>query len=244
MSPRCHGRHPRVCRRGLITQATTYGCLTHLLAANPTYHPSCVIMVQRRIPIDTIHPHQNIGFVLATNGSTFIKRCASQAERAATLEAGVYRLQLTFPCSLHGKDWTLKTTFTRETNITLQADSARTQVSYSITEMLTHNELDEPVVQQLQDLDEVGKVQVRLGALLARPAGLTRTPGGLNWLHFLRLCAIPPRAIATYLKRRRLFNRSDRRGASKNYVPGSESTEDSVPTPNTAAFVFDTNGGN
>ena len=68
-------------------------------------------------------------------------------------------------------DWTLKTTFTRETNRTLQADSARTPVSYSITEMLTHNELEEPVVQQLEDLDEVGKVQVRLGSLLARPAG-------------------------------------------------------------------------
>ena len=104
VSPRCHGRHPRVCRCGLITQATTYSCLTHLLAANPTYHPSCVIVVQRRIPIDTIHPHQNNGLVLTTNGTTLIKRCAGQVERAATLEAGVYRLQLTFPCSLHGKD--------------------------------------------------------------------------------------------------------------------------------------------
>ena len=65
-----------------------------------------------------------------------------------------------FPCSLHGKDWTLKTTFTRETNRALQADSARTPVNYSITEMLTHNELDEPVVQQLQDLDKAGEVQV------------------------------------------------------------------------------------
>ena len=87
-----------------------------------------------------------------------------------------------------------------------------------------------PAVQQLQDLGEVGKVQVRLGALLARPAGLTRTQGGLNWLHFLWLCAIPPTAIATYFKRRQLFNRSDRKGASKNYVPGSESTKVSVPT--------------
>ena len=110
--------------------------------------------------------------------------------------------------------------------------------------MLTHNELDEPAVQQLQDLDEVGKVQVRLGALLARPAGLTRTPGGLKWLHFLWLCAIPPTAIDTHLKRRRLFNRSDRKGASKNYVPGSESKKVSVPAPNTAAFIFDTNGCN
>ena len=179
-------------------------------------------MVQRHIPIDTIHPHQNNGFVLASNGTTLIKRCAGQVERAATLEAGVYRLQLTFSCSLHGKDWTFKTTFTRETNRTLQADSARTPVNYSITEM--------PAVQQLQDLGEVGKVQVRLGALLARPAGLTRTQGGLNWLHFLWLCAIPPTAIATYFKRRQLFNRSDRKGASKNYVPGSESTKVSVPT--------------
>ena len=80
VSPRCHGRHPRVCRRGLITQATTYSCQTYLLAANPTYHPSCVIMVQRCIPIDTIHPHQNNGFVLATNGTTLIKRRAGQAE--------------------------------------------------------------------------------------------------------------------------------------------------------------------
>ena len=98
--------------------------------ANPSYHPACIIMVQRRIPMDTVHPHQNSGFVMTKNGTTSIKRCAGQAERAATLEAGVYRLQLTFPCSLHGMDWTLKTTFTREINRTLQADSARSPVNY------------------------------------------------------------------------------------------------------------------
>ena len=58
-------------------------------------------------------------------------------------------------------------------------------------------------------------VKYKYDALLARPAGLTPTPGGLNWLHFLWLCAIPQTAIATYLKRRRLFNRSDRKRASR-----------------------------
>ena len=51
--------------------------------------------------------------------------------------------------------------------------------------MLTHNELDGPVVQQLQDLDRVSRVQVRLGALLSRLNGPARIPNGFKWLHFL-----------------------------------------------------------
>ena len=50
--------------------------------------------------------------------------------------------------------------------------------------MLTHNELEEPVVQQLEDLEEVDKVQVRLGSLLARPAGLNQPQSAANGYTF------------------------------------------------------------
>ena len=79
----------------------------------PLIRPSCVIMVHRRIPTDTIHSLQNSGLVLTTNGATLIKRCIGQAVQAANLQAGVYQQQLPFPCSLHGQDWALKATFSR-----------------------------------------------------------------------------------------------------------------------------------
>ena len=56
ISPRCQGKHPRVCRRGLVTHAATYGCLTHLLPENPSYDPTCAIEMRHRIPMDTIAP--------------------------------------------------------------------------------------------------------------------------------------------------------------------------------------------
>ena len=82
ISPQCYGYRPRVCNRGLTTQATAYHCLTRLLAANPSYAPDCALVMQRRMPIDSIYPHPQNGFILITNGTTLIRRCAGQVERA------------------------------------------------------------------------------------------------------------------------------------------------------------------
>ena len=62
--------------------------------------------------------------------------------------------------------------------------------------LLTKHELEEPVVQQLQDLDKVSRLQVRLGSLLIRPRRPSRISDDHKWLHSLWLCAIPPMAMA------------------------------------------------
>ena len=111
-------RPTSTCPKGHTQQGAIY--VTHVIwtahqslqVRTHNYDPSCAINMQRRIRMVTIHCHQHSSFVVTTKGTTLIKRCSGQSERAADLEAGIYQLP-GFPCSLHRKDWTLKTTFTR-----------------------------------------------------------------------------------------------------------------------------------
>ena len=141
--------HPRVCRRGLITQASTYGCLTHFLPAGPRHHGP------------ETHPH---------------------GHNSSSSEQWV--------CPDHERD---------DPDQTLRRPSRASNQSGSRCNcncLLTKHELEEPVVQQLQDLDKVSRSQVRLGSLLIRPRRPSRIPDDHKWLHFLWLCAIPPMAMA------------------------------------------------
>ena len=180
----------------------TYGCLTHRFAENPSYDPTCAIEMRHRIPMDTIAPHHRNGFVLTTNGTTLIRGCVGLAERETVLQAGVYHIELEFPCSLHGKDWLLRTIFSRRINKTLNPEPARQPVNVTITDMLTESESSRPVREKLQQLDAVRKMRLQVGSLRQVHIPTARTNEQLHWLNLLWLGTIPPSIILAYWKRR------------------------------------------
>ena len=238
ISPRCQGKHPRVCRRGLITQAATYGCLTHLLAAKPSYDPTCTIEMQHRIPIDAIHPHQHSGFVLTTGGTTLIRRCAGEAESTTVLQAGVFHIELNFPCSLHGTDWTLRTIFSRKLNKTLHTEPARPPVNFTITDLLIKSETSTPIREQLSQLGNVSKIQLQVRSLPLSRSNLVPNSEHFQWLHLLWLCALPPSLTLAYLKRRLCQKTTKKDTTTIHYVPGTDITADGVVTSEHSPFQF------
>ena len=196
-------------------------------------------MVQRRTLMYTL---QNSGFVLTINGTTLIKRCAGQAERAAILEAGVYRLQLTFPCSLQGKDWALKTTFARESNRTLQADSDLSWIIVSRKCWPTMNLMDLLCNNYKTWIESVG---YRYDWVHCFPDSMDQ-PVSRTVSNGYTSCSCAP-SLRRPLPHTSKGDDSSTEATTKelrpkNYVSGNESTKVSVPAPNAGPFVFDNKG--
>ena len=74
--PQCFGVRPRVCRRGLINHAGIHPCVTWLLAETPTYDPKCVIVIEKRLPLDRVFPVEQNQYILVTDGAELALRCA------------------------------------------------------------------------------------------------------------------------------------------------------------------------
>ncbi len=169
VSPRCFGARPRVCRRGLLTQARVLPCLTRLLGTQPQYDPTCAVVMQKRVPFDIVHPLAGDTYVLITGGTELALRCSGRAELRTTLEAGVYKLVLEYPCSLHGTDWTLLSTFQRALNITLQTRQITFQVNATISSMFDRQFIQNPLAFNLSELDGVDRKQLSIDELSSPP---------------------------------------------------------------------------
>ena len=73
--------------------------------------------------------------------------CSGQAERRRPLAPGVYEITLNYPCTLHGKNWTLSSIFHRTYNAILETKSVDFNLNMSLNTMFNVTlELDPNVV--------------------------------------------------------------------------------------------------
>ena len=164
VSPTCQGHRPRVCRRGLITKPSVYPCLTRILGEKPTYDKDCQVSFKRRVPIDVVHPVAPNTYILITNGTTLSLRCEGEPQSRDTLNAGVFRVTLRHPCTLHGTAWNLRSTFHRTTSRILQTEEIPFNPPLSLQDLANKSDFD-PFILDLKTLDAVDRKQVDLGDL-------------------------------------------------------------------------------
>ena len=160
MSPSCYGRRPRVCRHGLITHATTQGCLSGLLTADPSYDQECAWLFEPRIPRDAVYPQTTNVYTLSTNGTDLVYRCEGQLESRTTVTAGVYELTITSPCTLYGRDWYLTSTFQRTINVSLQTEEVNFTLNTTLSDLFSEDSNFEPLVNELELMDDVERKQL------------------------------------------------------------------------------------
>lgn len=166
ISPRCYGIRPRVCRQGLINQADIHPCLTRLLAEVPTYDPQCVVLFEKRLPLDTVHPMEYDKYVLVTDGTELALRCAGDTEQSTTVKAGVFEITLTYPCSLHGKTWKLLPTFQRSLNVTLSPEDIHVHVNVTIADLFEECYEHDPLAFGLSEMEAVDRKQINVSSLV------------------------------------------------------------------------------
>jgi len=159
VSPSCVGHRPKVCRRGLITQAVAYPCLNRLLALSPAYDKTCQVSFARRLPIDVVHPQELNDYVLITNGTHLALRCEGRPEERAVLTPGVYKLSLQHPCTLNGHNWNLHSTFHRTWSATLQPTLTIVLPPMTLQDVLFNRTNSSMVQIELRKLDSVNRRQ-------------------------------------------------------------------------------------
>lgn len=183
-SPTCTGARPRVCRRGLVARAALHPCLTRLLSDAPAYDQTCVVIFERRLPIDVVRFVTYNTFVLITNGTELALRCAGRHEQLLTIGAGVYELRLEYPCNLHGSDWILKSTFRRSVNLTLESREIPFPLNASITEKFRKQIAFDPFVFDLTGLDVVDRKPLTVDELM-NPQTFQKVPSAKKYLWHL-----------------------------------------------------------
>ncbi len=205
--PHCSGISPRVCRRGLITRATAHPCLTRLLADTPTYDPECAVIVERRFPFDTIDRIGHEEYVLVTNGTQLALRCAGRAERTATVDAGVYKIRLNFPCHLHGTKWTLRSTFQHEVNVTLKTNESPFQLNVTIAELFKKQYEFDAFKLNLTTMNAVDRRQIKVFDLVNPLTDAFQTPSKKVWHSLWLLVLVVLLVAAVVVYGRRLYRR-------------------------------------
>jgi len=159
VSPSCVGHRPRVCRRGLITQAVAYPCLNRLMALSPAYDKTCQVSFARRLPIDVVYPQELNDYVLITNGTHLDLRCEGRPEERAALTPGVYKLSLQHPCTLNGHNWNLHSTFHRMWSANLQPTDTIALPPMTLQDVLFNRTNSSMVQIELRKLDSVNRRQ-------------------------------------------------------------------------------------
>ena len=96
-------------------------------------------MIEKWTPEDIIHAQDNHKYLLITNGTELILRCVGHQEQNKRLTAGVYELELNYPCSLHSKNWTLLSTFQHVLYGNLRSDPSLIHANLSITHLFQTN---------------------------------------------------------------------------------------------------------
>lgn len=184
ISPRCYGTQPRVCRRGLITRADKHPCLTRLLASRPSYDHECAVIIEKRFPLDTVHPIAYDDYILITDGTQLALRCADAAENIVTVAAGVYRITLPFPCNLYGTEWTLKSTFQRTLNLTLRTQEANVHVNITIADLFNEKYELDPFRLNLTQMNAVDRRQLKVSDLVLFGDTLKKAGKNPLWHNF------------------------------------------------------------
>ena len=183
VSPRCYGARPRVCRRGLISRASIHPCLTRLLADVPSYDPQCAVVLQRRFPMDTVHPIEYNKYILVTDGTELALRCAGTPEQRTQITSGVYELTLAYPCYLHAENWRLTPTYQRFINVTLESEVIPLHVNDTIVDMFNAQVAYDPTVFGLADMEPVDRKQITVNDL-AQPFGPPMSSNRNKWHGF------------------------------------------------------------
>ena len=108
VSPQCFGVRPWVYVDGAWSAiAGILPCVTQLLAEASTYDPNCVIMIEKRLPVDCVFAIEQNQYILVTDWAELALRCAGRTEQSTVVDAGVLEITLAFPCSLHSATWKL-----------------------------------------------------------------------------------------------------------------------------------------
>ena len=195
-SPDCFGARPRVCRRGLITHAASYPCLTRLLASSPSYDPACAIELARRMPLDVVHPRGQNRYTLITNGTELALRCTGRIERTTRLPAGVYQLTLESPCTLHGTNWTLPSTFRRSLHLPLTNRKPGLSLNFSFVDIFQDQLRYDSFRANISALGAVDRPQIPLGQFLSDSSLLPQNSASfvrlshLSWLLVLVVAVV------------------------------------------------------
>ena len=184
VSPDCYGHRPRVCRRGLISRPSAHSCTARLLASEPEYDADCTLVLERRMPLDVVHPQASNQYVLITGGTDLAYRCEGRRELSTTVPAGVYKVRLEPFCSLYGKDWYLTATFLRTVNVSLQTQEVGFFLNVSLVDMLTDLPEFEPLITELKFMGDVERKELKIGDLGAPTQNGLLTVGNRFWHGF------------------------------------------------------------
>jgi hypothetical protein len=137
LNPACIGTSPLVCYPSAQRLVSQYPCAAKLLLSKPEYSPHCAVQFStslghamphhRQFP-DTVegvtlqdrlvHRHFN-EYIFITNGTVLTYRCQGLSAERVPVQPGVYHLSLTYPCLVQSQTWTVKSSFTRTTNVTI-----------------------------------------------------------------------------------------------------------------------------
>ena len=93
------------------------------MADASAYDPKCVIVTEKRLPLDRIFPVEQNQYILVTEGAELALRCAGHTEQTTVVAAGVFEITLVFPCSLHSATCQLVPVYQRILNLTLSPSS-------------------------------------------------------------------------------------------------------------------------
>lgn len=205
LSPKCIGARPLVCRRGLLTNAINYPCVSSLLANTPRYANECIITVSNRIPIDVVHPRHNNEYLLVTRGGTLRLRCANVAEQLYTAVSGVYLLHIPYPCTVKTEKWSLTATYERTLNLTLNPKMPEINVKLNFNNIIKNNTAMITALAPLDPLKPFDISEISF-EMMYRPLPYGKTHNN-TWFWYLFFLIFLP-TIATGLLLMRKFRRS------------------------------------
>lgn len=207
LSPACYGMRPRICRRGQIQAAGQYPCLSRLLSRTPGYDPECTVMLQSRLPHDVVQPFDEDSFILQTLGTELILRCSGETEQRRTIGPGVFEINIAYPCSLHGTNWTLASIFHRRSNITFEPAHLDVVLNMSLTSMVNMSLEMDPTAFNVQDLSPVDRRQIKVSDFLVPRLKIPKK-SRILWHIFWLLIIVALVGAAVYIRRRYIQQKS------------------------------------
>ncbi len=229
VSPTCFGQRPRVCRRGLINRPNVHPCVARLLGKEPAYDPSCIVSMQRRLPVDVVYPQVFNTYILITGGTDLVLRCEGRAERSTTLQAGAYRLELEYPCSLHGDNWNLSPTFQRSINVTLDQRELPFEINTTFADWFKNSTDYDPLILDLGKMDDVDRKQIAFGDFLPQADMIPDWSGSNHTWHVIwPILVMIAVGVALFVWRR------NRR---RNYKPPTEIELEAATGPSTSSIT-------
>lgn len=202
LSPVCYGERPRICRKGLVSPARVYPCVTNLLRESPGYDPECWVNLSQRFAHDVVHHFDDNTYILQTSGTTLTLRCSGRAEQSHLVVSGVYEIAMDYPCSLQGNNWTLSSVFQRTSNVTLGSESVDYNLDLSLGTMLNATLDLDPTAFGLQEMSPVDRRQIKVSDFFVSRSKIP-TKRSVWWHSFWFLIIAVLVTVAVVYRRRR-----------------------------------------